>query len=98
MLTSSRCAGKPCVAIAIDHRIKEMCEIMLLPHITWYHWQHRTNQKYNTLSSIMAELTFDGKIFDTNRGRILSVYANILHGIGVEMNPALIEILPKAPH
>mmetsp|Transcript_27495 Transcript_27495/g.32089 ORF Transcript_27495/g.32089 Transcript_27495/m.32089 type:complete len:997 (-) Transcript_27495:203-3193(-) len=80
----------PTVIIPTDLRILELINAMVLPHISF---EDAIGKDFTSLDEIMEAAGRDFTAFETNRRNRLKEYKRMLESIGVEMDPALIDII-----
>ena len=91
-------AGVPTIVIATDYRIQELVEAMRVPHVTLEQLESEDELHYShDLAELLNKAHYtDFGEFERNRRYKISRRKRILETVGVQMDPALTDIL-KAP-
>ena len=84
--------GLPTLFLPTDFRIMELVNAMKLPHIPF---ESFSSKNYTSLDQMMKAATNDFAQFEANRRDRLKEYRRLLNSVGVEMDPALVDILQQ---
>lgn len=84
--------GVPTMVLPTDFRIMELVNAMKLPHIPF---EDFSSTNYTSLDQMMKAATKDFVEFEANRLNRLREYHRLLTSVGLEMDPALVEIFSK---
>jgi len=80
----------PTIIVPTDFRILELVNAMKLPHISF---EDATNRDYESLFDLITAAKKDFKEFERKRRNHLKEYKRILESAGLEMDPALLDII-----
>jgi len=92
-------SATPVAVIAMDYRIKELVDAMLMPKLSLQEFRQATNDAKDDgdiLSHVLKSVDVDYAAFEDNRKKRLASYVEILKHAGLEMNPSLLDIVKKA--
>jgi len=82
--------GIPTVIVPTDLRILELINAMELPHVPF---EEAMKSNFTSLAQLMVAAEPDFKKFERNRRSRIKYYKGMLESIGLEMDPALVNII-----
>jgi len=88
-------AGVPTIVIPTDYRMQELVDAMRVPHVTLEQLESEDELHYShDLAELLDKAHYtDFGDFERNRRNKISRWKGILETVGVQMDPALTDIL-----
>eukprot|EP00957_Ditylum_brightwellii_P205401 15343727-Ditylum_brightwellii.AAC.1 len=80
----------PTIIVPTDLRILELVNAMILPHISY---EDAIEQNFTYLAELMVATNKDFNEFEINRRNRVKEYRRMLGSVGLEMDPALLDII-----